>query len=103
MEKSIKKEELEGRRIAFEVAKNYIDPKQLDAYLKDVDYYTNVPVIEEKPQELIALELVRSQTAQLRELRKEQESVLANEVKILAALELTKQTVQKMYPSHVND
>lgn len=99
MEKTIKQLELDGRNLAFNVAKNYIDPKQMDAYLKDVEFYTNIPVLDEKPQELISLELVRSQTAQLRELRKEQEQVLANEEKIKAALELTKQTMDKIYPA----
>lgn len=96
-EKTITQQNLDGRKMAFDVAKNYIDPNQMNAYLKDVEFYTNISVTEEKSQELISLELVRSQTAQLRELRKEQESVLSNEAKILEAVQLTKQTIDKIY------
>lgn len=99
----ISQSELDGRKLAFDVAKNYIDPKQRDAFAKEVEFYTSVPIKEDKTPELIALETVRSQTAQLRELRKEQESVLANEQKIVEAVELTKETIEKMYPKHLID
>lgn len=101
MEKTIKQSELTGRELAFNVALNYIDPKHAEAYKKEVEFYTNIPVLDEKPQELISLELVRSQTAQLRELRKEQEQVLANEEKIQAALEITKSAIERYYPKEL--
>jgi hypothetical protein len=97
MSKEITQSELNGRILAFNVAQNYVDPKQLEAFKKDVEFYTSITVKDEKPAELISLELVRSQTAQLRELRKEQEQVLVNEQKIIDAVTLTKETIDKIY------
>lgn len=99
----ISQQELDGRKLAFNVALNYIDPKQKEAFLKDVEFYTNVPIKEEKPAELISLELVRSQTAQLRELRKEQEAILKNEQLIVDAVTLTKTTIDSIYPKQNAD
>ncbi|MDR3551218.1 MAG: hypothetical protein P4L31_07435 [Candidatus Babeliales bacterium] len=99
----ISQQELDGRKLAFNVASNYIDPKQKEDFLKDVEFYTNLPIKEEKSPELISLELVRSQTAQLRELRKEQETILINEQKIVEAVTLTKTTIDSIYPKQNTD
>lgn len=101
MSKEITHNELTGRQLAFQVARNYIDPKQADAFAKEVEFYTNVPIVNEKTPDVINLETARQQTAQLRELRKEQEQVITNEAKIVSALELTLQTVERIYPKEL--
>lgn len=61
------------------------------------DYYLNVPVVE-KTKELIDLELVRSQTAQVRELRKENEAYLNTIPKMQQGLTETKELINKLFP-----
>lgn len=94
----ITQSELSGRIMAFDIAKNYVDKSQHEAFEKDVKFYTDVPVKDEKPPAVLDLEVARSQTAQLRELRKEQEQVLLNEQEIVKAVTLTKETIDKIYP-----
>lgn len=99
-QKPISAEEMKGRQLAFQVWEANLSGNKA-TFETERNFYLSVPVLEEKPQELISLELVRSQTAQLRELRKEQEQVLTNEEKIQAALELTKSTVERYYPKEL--
>ncbi len=66
-----------------------------DQFETEKAYYLNVPILE-KTKETIDLELIRSQTAQLRELRKEQQLVLDNEAKLTDAINTTGKAIERL-------
>jgi hypothetical protein len=87
--------EIEGRKFVFQLWKSNPGLSK-EAIQKEEQFYLNVPIKDEKPVEVLNLETARSQTAQLRELRKEQETVLANNEKIIQSAKEVENALSKL-------